>query len=151
MQVSKRERVVKMDNYEKLNELFDQMVPPEGKALTVAGEMVRAAEKLIYRYYNDGDLVGRGYGNHTCNAPARYLEDQFQDNQEMTYILEHRWFTDEPEYEEWLEALANHLVAHIRTHTSLMVLRNDTDMLSYYKESDREDSENDEEGAWRNG
>ena len=29
--------------------------------------------RIIYRFYNDGDMVGVGYGNETCNSSDRYL------------------------------------------------------------------------------
>lgn len=57
----------------KLNDLFDELVPASGKADTVAGEIVRAVERIIYRSWNDGDHIGVGYGRETCNPAARYL------------------------------------------------------------------------------
>lgn len=62
----------KLDN-EFFNELRDKLVPACGKADTVAGEIIRAMDRLIYRFYNDGDMVGDGYGNETCNGSFRYL------------------------------------------------------------------------------
>ena len=38
-------------------ELWERLVPPEGKANTVAGEVLRALTRLYYRWYNDGDRV----------------------------------------------------------------------------------------------
>ena len=45
-----------------LDALFEELVPGEGKAETVAGEIVRAVEHIAYRYDNDGDRIGIGYG-----------------------------------------------------------------------------------------
>jgi hypothetical protein len=53
--------------------LRDKLVPACGAAQTVAGEIIRAMDRLIYRYWNDGDMVGQGYGNETCNSSYRYL------------------------------------------------------------------------------
>ncbi len=36
-------------------ELYDKLVPSQGKADTVEGEVLRAASKIVYRHYNDGD------------------------------------------------------------------------------------------------
>lgn len=58
---------------DKMGKLFDELVPSMGKADTEAGEMVRAYNRIAYRYYNDGDKLGIGYGNETCNAAGRYL------------------------------------------------------------------------------
>ena len=40
---------------------------------SLAGELVRAMARIGYRWYNDGDQVGIGYGRETCNPAARFL------------------------------------------------------------------------------
>lgn len=55
------------------NELRNEYVPDMGKAATVAGEIIRAFDRLVYRFFNDGDCVGEGYGNETCNSSYRFL------------------------------------------------------------------------------
>lgn len=57
----------------RINALFEELVPVSGKADTVAGEIVRAVTRIAYRNRNDGDHVGVGYGKETCNPAARYL------------------------------------------------------------------------------
>ena len=57
----------------RVNTKFQELVPLEGKADTLAGEIVRAISRIGYRFYNDGDQVGVGYGKQTCNPPARFL------------------------------------------------------------------------------
>jgi hypothetical protein len=37
------------------NRLYDELVPSQGKADTIEGEVLRASSKIVYRYYNDGD------------------------------------------------------------------------------------------------
>lgn len=64
---------------EYFNSLRDELVPNSGAAATVAGEIIRAMDRLIYRYYNDGDMVGEGYGNETCNSSYRYLHGIMRD------------------------------------------------------------------------
>lgn len=59
--------------FDRLDDLHDRYVPGSGPADTVGGELLRATERLVYRYYNDGDKVGEGYGNETCNSSYRYL------------------------------------------------------------------------------
>ena len=62
-----------MLNNARFDELFDELVPMSGKADSLAGEIIRAVSRIVYRYYNDGDIVGVGYGNETCNPAARFL------------------------------------------------------------------------------
>ena len=52
---------------------WDQYVPQSGQSETVGGEVLRAMTRIIYRFYNDGDMAGRGYGNETVNSSNRYL------------------------------------------------------------------------------
>lgn len=58
---------------DKMGKLFDELVPIRGKADTEAGEIVRAYNRIAFRWFNDGDKLGIGYGNETCNAAGRYL------------------------------------------------------------------------------
>ena len=60
-------------NHERINQLFEELVPASGKAESLAGELVRAMARIGYRWYNDGDQVGIGYGRETCNPAARFL------------------------------------------------------------------------------
>ena len=43
---------------DRVNAKFEELVPLEGKADTLAGEIVRAISRIGYRIYNDGDQVG---------------------------------------------------------------------------------------------
>ena len=49
------------------NELFQQLVPSAGKCATVEGELLRAASKIYYDYYNNG------FGNN-WSGPWKFLE-----------------------------------------------------------------------------
>ena len=53
--------------------LWDKYVPDTGPADTLFGEMLRAAGRVKYRYYNDGDMYGNGYGKETVNNAISYL------------------------------------------------------------------------------
>ena len=61
--------------YKELNgKLFDELVPDKGAADNRAGEIVRAYNRLGYRWRNDGDRINVDEGKETCNAAARFLE-----------------------------------------------------------------------------
>lgn len=56
--------------YEKYyHKAYDMYVPVTGKADTVPGEILRCGSRVIYRYYNDGDVYNCGYGRDTVNRP----------------------------------------------------------------------------------
>lgn len=61
------------DPSECITQLFELLVPASGKAEIVAGELVRAANKLGYRWFNDGDRCYSGYGIETCGNAINYL------------------------------------------------------------------------------
>ena len=58
---------------EMLEQIFNSQVPFSGKADNLLGEIVRAWMRILYRWSNDGDQIGVGYGKETCNAAARFL------------------------------------------------------------------------------
>jgi len=50
-----------------------RLVPMNGNCTTLRGEVLRAANRIDYRLYNDGDKVGSGYGHQTCDPAARFI------------------------------------------------------------------------------
>lgn len=56
-----------------IDSVFNEFVPNSGKASTTAGEVIRAMSKIIYRFYNDGDLYYKGYGLETAAPSMTYL------------------------------------------------------------------------------
>ena len=46
----------------KFEELCDKYLPAWGKANTLGGEILRAINRIVYRYYNDGDTIDWYYG-----------------------------------------------------------------------------------------
>ena len=147
----------------KLSKYFKELVPPAGKADTVAGEMVRAVCRLQYRFYNDGDMIGVGYGNETCNAAARYLVDvadsgilKFNDwsarfAESIIEIIADMWGYDNEEvYERKLNALAARVVDVIHnSYGELEQMPNETDMFSFFNKEDLEYLEyEDDEDDW---
>ena len=108
-----------MRTNKRFEELTEQLMKPEGKSDTVKGELVRAVNRIGYRFYNDGDMLGIGYGNETCNAAGRYIGKH--GSKDMVEALSAMWDegihdsdTGMPEYiyEERLEALINKTVEY---------------------------------------
>jgi hypothetical protein len=53
--------------------LFGKLIPASGPAETLEGEMLRAVNRIIYRYYNDGDYWYTGYGRRTAGPAVAFL------------------------------------------------------------------------------
>ena len=53
--------------------LFSKFVPDSDKADTVGGEILRAINRVVYRFYNDGDVFYDGYGLETAGAAATFI------------------------------------------------------------------------------
>lgn len=85
---------------EKWEQFWDKYVPGCGKADSLGGEVIRAMARIIYRFYNDGDMVGIGYGNETVNSSDRYLSRTVPGYESLDGIM------FESKYEETM--LSNH-------------------------------------------
>jgi len=59
----------------RISDLFDKLVPGSGNADTVEGEIIRALNRIIYRWGNDGDLFWSGYGAETVGPAMEFLTD----------------------------------------------------------------------------
>jgi len=128
----------------RINDLFDELVPAEGKADTVAGEIIRATCRLHYRNWNDGDHIGVGYGNETCNAAARYLMDI--DDPYITKIIVDMWgMQSDTVYDAAIEVLLQMVISYLDAHPELRETKNETDMFSFRRPEDLEYDEEEDE------
>ena len=93
-----------MDNEARIDALFSELVPPTGPAETWAGEVVRAICRIGYRWYNDGDQIGIGYGKETCNPAARFLK--LYTNKQVRKAVDAAWgIYDDDAYQQRLNSL----------------------------------------------
>lgn len=123
-----------------INKLFEEYVPMQGPAETVLGEIVRAISKIGYRCSNDGDCIGVGYGNETCNAPARYLIEVC--GGDVGGEINNLWGkTYDP---DGLEDLEDLVLGHICDQGEKLLVKNTDDMLKYDDEDDYYYDEEDE-------
>ena len=103
---------------DRLNTKFEELVPLEGKADTLAGEIVRAISRIGYRFYNDGDRVGVGYGKETCNPPARFLVSVT--GTAIADMIRALWqVSDGAAYERLLEITTEMVLDYIDAHPEL--------------------------------
>jgi len=143
---------------EKKNNAFvDELVPGQGKADTVQGEMLRAINKIAYRWYNDGDEYLRGYGTETAGPAHSYLINS--DNplrQELALI-----FRKGTNYEDTIKLALKTIVDYIDFLDIDEYIPNTEDMLDYEPEFENEEDgeydhedyyddydDYDEEGEW---
>jgi len=125
---------------EKRNDaLYGKLVPGMGKADTQEGEMLRAINRIIYRYYNDGDEYFRGYGTETAGPAHSFLVNA---NTGVRSAME-KIFGDGTNYEETIQDALEHILSHIEAKQGKYT-PNTEDMFSYEAEfEDEEDYEDD--------
>ena len=130
-------------NEERINKLFKELVPETGKANSLAGELIRAMSRIAYRFYNDGDQVGIGYGKETCNPAARFL--MAKGNKRVSSLATAIWgIYDESAYEDLLDILAGAVADHVEQTPDLRTTPTD-DMWDYRTDEEVDDDWEDEE------
>lgn len=128
---------------EKINKLFEELVPASGKADTVAGEIIRAVSRIGYRNYNDGDHIGVGYGKETCNPAARYLAEKAGSRVERA--ISDMWgVDDDSRYAAMVSTLEAEVLAYLEQHPELKTTANNEDMWDYRDESEDVDDYEDD-------
>lgn len=124
----------------RINALFEELVPVSGKADTVAGEIVRAVTRIAYRNWNDGDHVGVGYGKETCNPAARYLMKKA--GADVAQAVSDLWGVwDDGHYNMLLERLEEAALDYIEENPELKATANKEDMWDYRDRSEDADDE----------
>ena len=131
---------------DELEALFDELVPPMGKADTVAGEIVRALMRIMYRYYNDGDRIDIDYGRETCNPAARYL--MANTNSTIKRYIEDKLWGNFFYKEKELNHLAELVIDYIEDHPNLRDKNNSEDMFDYADPIEDVDYDDEEDDYW---
>ncbi len=130
-------------NEERINKLFEELVPVSGKAESLAGELIRAMSRIAYRFYNDGDQVGIGYGKETCNPAARFL--MAKGNKRVSSLATAIWgIYDESAYEDLLDVLAGAVADYVEQTPDLRTTPTE-DMWSYRTDEDEDDDYEEED------
>ena len=121
-----------------------RLMPPSGKADTVAGEIIRAADRIHYRWWNDGDKINVGYGKETCNGTARYLE-KIRGSEFPVEVW--NGSLGEDAYTEFTENLVAEMYAFIKAHPELETTPNSEDSRMDFIDNDldREEDEYEDE------
>ena len=125
-------------NEKKLSTLSDELVPASGPADTLAGEIVRAMERIAYRNWNDGDHLGVGYGKETCNPAGRFLAEKC--GKEIESLVMAAWgISDDTAYDMLLDVLESGVLKYLETHPELKTMPNTEDLFDYRDEDEDSD------------
>jgi hypothetical protein len=139
-----------MTRYEdRINALFKELVPASGPAETVAGEIIRAICRIGFRWVNDGDQLGIGYGKETCNPAGRYLAKKCNERiAKLVLDLMYDPIYDDSydgAYDKAVERLEAEILYFLKKHPELKTTKNEEDLWDYIdKDEDYDDSEEDE-------
>lgn len=109
---------------------FELLVPSSGAADTVAGEMIRAMMRILYRDYNDGDVFYDGYGIETCGDAVAYLCDKMPDLEQQFEDIALRNFTDAA-YTDSIQEIADEVLDEIYADPDLVTTKNTEDMFNF--------------------
>ncbi len=102
--------------------------------------------RIAYRFYNDGDQVGIGYGKETCNPAARFLIHK--GNKEVSDLAAAIWgLHSEEAYEKLLDLLAGAVADYVEGHPELRALPT-IDMWDLRDKYEDVDDWEDEEDEW---
>ena len=109
--------------------IFDVLVPNSGKCDTLAGEIIRAINRIEYRWFNDGDRFNEDYGIESCGQPALFLANIEVDDGEPFWdlIIDVDKDGDDDEYERMIENLKDKAIELLKTHNELLATET-TDM-----------------------
>ena len=109
---------------------FELLVPASGKADTVAGEMVRAMMRILYRDYNDGDVFYNGYGIETCGDAVAYLCDKMPELEQKFEDIAMRNFEGDS-YTEAIKEISDDVIDQIISYPELITQKNTEDMFDF--------------------
>jgi len=126
------------------NKFYSELVADSGKSDTVEGEMLRAINKIIYRYYNDGDFYFRGYGAETAGSAHAYLITKTPLKNKLSKIFSEPTIDSmyERELEKALKIILDYIVSQDGNYT-----KNSIDMLkvpSLYSDDDDDEYEDED-------
>lgn len=95
--------------FDQFDKIADKYMPDEGEGETMASQIVTAVNKLIYKWFNDGDVYDNVNSciESWCNDLSSYANWLHTNIPELSSILENIYHMHENEYEGLLEDLAN--------------------------------------------
>ena len=95
--------------FNKFEAVDEKYLPARGEGDTIATQITTAVSKLVYKWYNDGDVFDNTYKlGGWCNDLSSYANWLYKNVEETRPILERiRKIKNEGEYEDMLLDLCN--------------------------------------------
>ena len=121
--------------------LYDELVAGSGKSDTVEGEMLRAINRIVYRYYNDGDEYHTGYGTETAGPAHSYLVNANHPLRSLVSTL----FSKGTNYEQTIKDVLDAILDHIESRQGKYA-PNSEDMYDYEPEFENDEFEEEDYG-----
>ena len=101
---------------DKLEALFEILVPSSGQAETFAGELVRAVMRIGYRWYNDGDYFYTGYGLETCGSSAAFIADKLGEDMYNMIMDATDNMGNDSRYEDFIAQLEEEILDYVMSN-----------------------------------
>ena len=148
---------VNWDYYDKFEEVNDKYLPYKGEGVTKAMQIVVAVNKLVYKYYNDGDVFDNThYLKGWANDLSDYANWLYYHTDTRNILDKIAYCMTDDEYEDLLKELADKLLneeylAEFREVKKVESIYNCVGKFKYeeYQEEDEEceyEEEDEEEG-----
>ena len=127
--------------------LFDKLVPGSGDSETVEGELIRAINRIIYRWFNDGDYFYQGYGIETAGGAHSFLitskQIPFDLQSTLTSIFNKAEGAPEDGYERLIKFALEKVVDHVEATPEDEYTKLDRGMFDFEPEYEEEEEEDD--------
>ena len=102
---------VNWNYFDKYEAITDKYLPASGEGETVATQIVTAVSKLIYKWYNDGDVYDNtGAMEGWCNDVSSYANWLWKNTHADVILDRIESCCDEGDYEYILKELADELL-----------------------------------------
>ena len=113
--------------FKKFDRISDQYLPGYGEGDNMATQIVTAVNKLVYKWFNDGDVYDNTYQlDGWCNDLSSYANWLYKYCEESQDILDRIYNCDENSYSDLLADLADRML--------------DAESLSAYATADKQGS-----------
>lgn len=94
--------------YNKFEAIDDKYLPKSGQGETMATQIVTAVTKLVYKWYNDGDVYDNTYVlDGWCNDLSSYANWLVQNTDRADVLFRIAFISTYDEYEEVLKTLTD--------------------------------------------